>query len=229
MRIRLILSVSFFALLALLVSLVGRGEAGIRPAGAFGASARNFDPRANLLAMQSGLEPFTVSSTTFENNGFIPASMVFSGILGSTCTGGNQSPELSWTRAPGNVRSYAVVLFDVTASFTHWGMYNIPVTTTELPQNAGVAGSTFGAQVLNDALNFGYSGPCPPPDIVKKGIHTYVFTVYALDTQLELPFPSPDFPPTGAALFRAMIGHVLDTARITGLFKCTDQNEGACS
>jgi hypothetical protein len=25
-----------------------------------------------------------------------------------------------------------VALFDVTASFTHWGTYNIPVTTTEL-------------------------------------------------------------------------------------------------
>jgi Raf kinase inhibitor-like YbhB/YbcL family protein len=229
MRIRLVPTVLCFAAPALLIGLVVRGEAGAGPSRTLAAGVNELHLRASLKAMGTGQQPFTVSSRTFENNGFIPASMVFSGTLGSTCTGGNESPELSWTQAPGNVQSYAVVLFDVTASFTHWGMYNIPVTTTELPENAGVAGSTFGAQVSNDALNFGYSGPCPPPDIVKKGIHTYVFTVYALDTQLQLAFPSPDFPPTGAALFRAMIGHVVDTASITGLFRCTDENEGACS
>jgi len=166
-------------------------------------------------------QKFRVTSSTFENDQLIPSSMVFNGQLGSVCTGGNDSPQLSWTRAGRGTRSYAVVLFDVTANFTHWGVFNIPPSITELPAGAGAAGSPPGQQILNDAFNFGYSGPCPPPGLVPDGIHHYVFTVYALDKELDLP-PSADFPPTGAALYRAMIGHVIDRASITGLFRCTD-------
>jgi phosphatidylethanolamine-binding protein (PEBP) family uncharacterized protein len=68
--------------------------------------------------------------------------------------------------------------------------------------------------------------PYHPPGLVPGGIHRYVFTVYALDKELDLP-PSVDFPPTGAALYRAMIGHVIDRASITGLFRCTEAT--ACS
>lgn len=164
---------------------------------------------------------FRLTSTTFENDQLIPSSMVFSGQLGSICTGSNESPELSWTPAVHGTRSYAVVLFDVTANFTHWGVFNIPPSVTELSAGAGAAGGGPGQQILNDAFNFGYSGPCPPPDLVPGGTHRYVFTVYALDKELDLP-PSVNFPPTGAALYRAMIGHVIDRASITGLFRCTD-------
>src|SRR5208283_5735524 len=83
---------------------------------------------------------FQLSSTTFTDGGTLPLSMV----LGSNyCTyisgGGDQSPELSWKNAPRETRSFVVTLFDVTASFTHWGMYNISRKTTELPEDAGVA------------------------------------------------------------------------------------------
>jgi Raf kinase inhibitor-like YbhB/YbcL family protein len=168
---------------------------------------------------------FKVSSTTFVNDQLIPASMVYSGTLGSVCTGGNQSPQLSWTPV-GGTRSYAVTLFDVTANFVHWGVYNIPSNVTELAQGAGNPSSTTEFQVFNDAGIQGYSGPCPPPDIVPNGIHRYVFTVYALDAMLDLE-PSPDFPPEGAALYRAMIDHVIAQASITGLFSCTEAS--SCS
>jgi Raf kinase inhibitor-like YbhB/YbcL family protein len=154
---------------------------------------------------------FRLTSTTFENDQLIPSSMVFNGQLGSICTGGNESPELSWTPAVRGTRSYAVVLFDITANFTHWGTFNITPSVTELSAGAGAAGSGPGQQILNDTFNFGYSGPCPPPGLVPGGIHRYVFTVYALDKELDLP-PSVDFPPTGAALYRAMLGHVIDPA-----------------
>lgn len=72
--------------------------------------------------------------------------------------GGNESPQLSWTHAGRGTRRYAVVLFDVTANFTHWGVCNIPPSITELPAGSGAAGSGPGQQILNDAFNFGYSG-----------------------------------------------------------------------
>jgi Raf kinase inhibitor-like YbhB/YbcL family protein len=225
MKGRFIPSLVLLVALLLVATLLRRGEAGANPSPSAVATVTGLNVRAVLEGEEH--QRFHVTSSTFEDGSFIPTSMVFSGQLGSVCTGANQSPELSWTPARRDTLSYAVVLFDVTASFTHWGMYNIPVTTTELPENAGVSGSTYGEEVLNDAAQFGYSGPCPPPDIVPNGNHSYVFTVYALDTQLKLPFASPDFPPTGSALFRAMIGHVVDTASIRGIFRCTDEN--SCS
>src|SRR5580658_4932608 len=94
---------------------------------------------------------FQVTSTTFTNGGELPLSMV----LGSAnCSyisgGGDESPQVSWKHAPFGTRSFVVTLYDTTAAFTHWGMYNISPKTTELPENAGVSGSTDGQQVFND-------------------------------------------------------------------------------
>jgi len=97
----------------------------------------------------NGNGKFQLSSTTFTDGGTLPLVTVY-----NNCPaypgGGDQSPELSWTKAPGGTRSFVVVTYDVTASFTHWGMYNISSKTKELPLNAGVAGSMYGTQVSND-------------------------------------------------------------------------------
>jgi Raf kinase inhibitor-like YbhB/YbcL family protein len=144
--------------------------------------------------------------------------------------GGDESPELSWTNVPRGTRSFALTVFDVTAGVVHWGMYNISSTTTELPENAGVTGSSYRQQVTNTYGSAGsnadlnYGGPCPPSDYPPND-HRYVFTVYALDTDLRLP-SSPDFPPTALTLFGALVwagssGHVLASASITGLYSTT--------
>jgi Raf kinase inhibitor-like YbhB/YbcL family protein len=157
--------------------------------------------------------PFTLSSTTFKNNHFVPASMVYDH---SGCSGGNQSPQLSWTGVPKNTKSFAVTTLDVTAIFWHWGMYNISATATSLPQDAGTAKSKYGNETLNDwsfyygDSNRGYDGPCPPPGKP----HHYEFTVYALDTTLKLP-PSAHVED----LDLAIRGHILGYASITGLYK----------
>lgn len=164
-----------------------------------------------------------LSSTTFTNGGTLPLSMV----LGpSNCTsvtgGGDESPQLSWTRAPRGTQSFVVTLYDVTASFTHWGMYNISPQTRELPENAGVAGSKYGRQVFNDFfLGAEYDGPCPPNNVTPL-VHDYVFTVYALDTELRLISSPPNFPADAETLYRAMFDHVLESASIHGFFSSAD-------
>jgi Raf kinase inhibitor-like YbhB/YbcL family protein len=218
-----------FVLLAIFVPLVvsaGHGNAKQPASDSIAAAAIQPDHQA-FQGGQDWEHPFRVFSTTFQRDGQIPASMVFNGTLGSTCTGGNESPELSWTHAGRGTRSYAVALFDVSANFTHWGVYNIPAETTELPAGAGAPGGTE-QQVYNDAGIQGYTGPCPPPgsETDTNGIHQYVFTVYALDQKLDL-IPSPDFPPSADALYRAMINHVIDQASITGFFSCKDAS--SCS
>jgi Raf kinase inhibitor-like YbhB/YbcL family protein len=183
---------------------------------------------STAFAQQGGANPdwqnkFQVSSTTFTNGSELPLIM----ILGSNnCTyvsgGGDQSPEVSWKHAPFGTQSFVVTLYDVTAAFTHWGMYNISPKKNELPENAGVAGSTYGQQVFNDFyLGAEYDGPCPPNNYTPY-VHDYVITVYALDTWLNLPSAPPNFPANGETLYRAMFDHVLARASIQGYYSTAD-------
>jgi len=59
---------------------------------------------------------------------------------------------------------------------------------------------------------YGYDGPCPPwNDTI---VHHYVFTLYALDIE-KCPLPDGF---RGATLLSAIKGHILDNARITGVY-----------
>jgi Raf kinase inhibitor-like YbhB/YbcL family protein len=58
----------------------------------------------------------------------------------------------------------------------------------------------------------GYDGPCPPWN--DELIHEYHFKLYALDVEslnLPDPFGGPD-------VLKAMEGHILDQATITGMY-----------
>jgi Raf kinase inhibitor-like YbhB/YbcL family protein len=183
---------------------------------------------STVLAQQSGADSdwqhkFQLSSTTFTNGGNLPLSMILGSAYCTYVSGGeDQSPELSWKHAPRGTRSFVVTVFDKTAAFTHWGMYNIPPKTTELPENAGVSGSTYGQQVFNDFyLGAQYDGPCPPNNYTPY-VHDYVITVYALDTCLDLPSSAPNWPANGETLYRAMFDHVLDKASIHGYYSTAD-------
>jgi Raf kinase inhibitor-like YbhB/YbcL family protein len=176
-----------------------------------------------MLAVLPALyaQSFQVTSTTFSNKGTLPLTMVAGATVGCGLNGDNQSPELSWTHAPSDTLSFVVVMFDETAAFTHWGMYNISAQTHQLPAGAGVAGSGFGPQVLNGFGLAEYDGPCPPPNITPRR-HHYKFTVYALDIVLDLP-SSANFPATADTLYQALIqagrdAHILASASISGFF-----------
>jgi Raf kinase inhibitor-like YbhB/YbcL family protein len=188
--------------------------------------------RANAGDEGDGDDRFMLLSSQFKNNTTLPLITIFNNPVNgvNTCSidgspGGNQSPELHWRNAPAHTRSFVLVDYDATAAFTHWGMYNVPSTTHELPANAGAAGSQFGLQVFNDYfLGEQYDGPCPPKGVAPV-VHHYVFTVYALDIELNLP-GSDNFPPAAETLYHALIeagreGHILGSASLTGLYSST--------
>jgi Raf kinase inhibitor-like YbhB/YbcL family protein len=180
------------------------------------SSNTHFVPATSSAAVASGVHPtasFTVRSTTFKNEKTMPLSMVY---RGSGCNGRDMSPQLQWTGAPKKTKSFAVLMLDTTAIFWHWGVYDIVKTATSLPQNAGTSSSKYGKEVLNDwsihfgKKNRGYGGPCPP----KGSKHRYVFTVYALDTMLNLPASAH-----AEDLDLAIRSHILGSASIVGLYK----------
>jgi Raf kinase inhibitor-like YbhB/YbcL family protein len=145
---------------------------------------------------------FTLTSTSFSEGAMIPRQ--------HTCDGADRSPPLRWEGAP-PAASYVLIMDDPDApggTFTHWVLYDIPGTRTELAegeQNAGLAGG-------NDFGRRGYGGPCPPRG---RGAHRYFFRLSALD------IPSLNLP-VGAArrdVEAAMRGHVLATATLMGRYE----------
>jgi Raf kinase inhibitor-like YbhB/YbcL family protein len=126
---------------------------------------------------------FRLTSRDFQPGGTIHEEQVYND---SGCTGQNVSPDLRWSGAPANTKSFALLLYDPDAptggaGWWHWVVYDIPAGTTELRKGAGNRdGSTLppgAASVANDYGAPGYGGPCPPAG---DKPHRYVFTVYAL-------------------------------------------------
>jgi Raf kinase inhibitor-like YbhB/YbcL family protein len=211
----------------------------MKPAGARAAIALAFATLGVAVGAVSAEEPLwdgnagglEVTSTTFTDNGPLPDSVIYNALSNglNICTasgaaGGDESPQLQWQHVPRETRSFVVILYDPTASFTHWGMYNIPAQTRALPQNAGVAGSSFGTQVTNDFGDKSYDGPCPPQGVAPEA-HHYVITVYALDTDLKLPALA-NFPSNAETLYHALIragrhGHILASGHIGTYYSAT--------
>lgn len=173
-----------------------------------------------------------LTSATFVRNGPLPDSMIYdseqNGINACTASGASgadQSPQLGWKNVPPNTRSFVVVLYDPTAGFTHWGMYNIPAQVRALPADAGIPGSRFGSQIVNDFGDPHYDGPCPPANVAPDA-HHYVFTVYALDVELRVPSASANFPADAETLYHALIqaareGHILGSGRLGTYYSST--------
>jgi Raf kinase inhibitor-like YbhB/YbcL family protein len=96
---------------------------------------------------------------------------------------GSIIPELHWTPGPTGTKSYALTFIDVTlaekgeANGYHWVLYNIPTTTTELPEGFKDAASIGAKQ------NSNFLGPCPNFGGGSANTDTYEFTLYALDTE----------------------------------------------
>ncbi|GAA4106873.1 YbhB/YbcL family Raf kinase inhibitor-like protein [Actinomadura miaoliensis] len=98
-------------------------------------------------------------------------------------SGGNRSPQLSWSGFPAETRSFAVTCFDPDAptgsGFWHWVLFDIPTDIVSLPTGAGTEDAKVGVHARNDYGIKAYGGSAPPPGEP----HRYVFTVHALDVE----------------------------------------------
>lgn len=143
---------------------------------------------------------FTIRSSAFGDGDTIPRQF--------TCDGEGLAPPLAWSHPPQGTRGFALVMDDPDAphgTFTHWLLYDIPATATEL------RGEGAGTALQNDFGRAHYGGPCPPPG---HGPHRYVFTLYAVDV------PALDVRGrTRDALERSLRVHTLGTARLTGRYE----------
>jgi Raf kinase inhibitor-like YbhB/YbcL family protein len=149
---------------------------------------------------------FAVKTTAFANGSVIPGKY--------TCDGADVSPALSWSDAPAGTQSFALIADDPDApvgTWTHWVLWNIPATSTALPEAVASAGESADGlrQGRNDFHRIGYGGPCPPPGKP----HRYFFKLYALDAKLDVKAGNGR-----SDLERAMKGHVLSQTEWMGTY-----------
>jgi Raf kinase inhibitor-like YbhB/YbcL family protein len=162
------------------------------------------------LLLSGAAHAMELKSPTIAPGATIPNKHVFNGF---GCSGGNERPELSWTGAPADSKSFAVLVHDPDAptggaGWWHWVAYDIPAGTsalssTKLPEGTVQGPTDFGAP--------GFGGPCPPPG---DKPHRYHFTVHALKVaKLELP------PGASASLIGFMVNaNSIAKAELTGIY-----------
>jgi Raf kinase inhibitor-like YbhB/YbcL family protein len=174
------------------------------------------DPFARLPVVPS----FSVTSTDVTDGQPLPPAQM-SGIF-EVPGGKDLSPQLSWSGAPAETRSYTVTMYDPDApsgsGFWHWAVADIPASVTELPAGAGdVTGEHLPAgavQLPNDARWARFIGAGPPPG---DGRHRYVIVVQALGIekvgQLQLRVQA-DSTPAWLGFSINISGHLLARAVI---------------
>lgn len=160
--------------------------------------------KTSLTETKKGLK---ILSFSFKDGEPIP--------MQSTCDSLNISPQISWTGVPEDAASLAITCEDPDApgkTFTHWIVYNISIQTPRLPENQPLEEKlpNMAKQGINDFGKIGWNGPCPPAG----KLHHYVFTIYALDKNLEFTDK-----PNRADFDQAIFGHVIERASFTGTYQ----------
>jgi Raf kinase inhibitor-like YbhB/YbcL family protein len=149
----------------------------------------------------------TLTSSAFRDGEPIPVI--------HSCDGEDLSPQLAWTGAPVETRTFALICDDPDAprgTWVHWLIWNLGADTVELGQGVPPRPQlpSGARQGLNDGGDLGYAGPCPPPGAP----HRYFFRLYSLDTALNLP-PGVN----RSDLEAAMRGHILARGAIMGTYQ----------
>jgi Raf kinase inhibitor-like YbhB/YbcL family protein len=166
-------------------------------------------------AAPARVPPLIMTSTAWEDGGVIPDKF-------TQAVPNPVSPELMWTQVPPGTQSFVLLMHDPEPvlnkgskmDITHWLIWNIPGTSTGLPEGVAQGELADGSRQVSLRAN-AYMGPGAPAG----PYHHYTFELYALDTKLEVLQGTPQqAATTRAAVFDAMDGHVLGKALLVARF-----------
>ena len=156
----------------------------------------------------------------FQDGGEIPVR--FSQAAPGAAPGEGTSPAISWSNVPAGTRSFVLNMRDLdvarnrtTEDQAHWVVWNIPATSTGLPEGVPRGSRLADGSFQISATGPVYRGPGAPATGPR---HHYMFEIYALDTTIDVA-PTEDAFETRARVFEAMQGHVLGKAVYGGLFR----------
>jgi len=163
-----------------------------------------------VMAQQGGggfrIPNLAMHTDAFEDGAVIPDKYSF--------RGGNTQPGFTFTNPEQGTVCYAIILHDMDTSFgggtddiLHWLAWNIPATAGGIPEGKLPEGSVTGANMMRQNA---YMGPGAPPG---PKHHHYVFELYALNANLDIPAASGR-----KELLAAMQGKVIAKAAYVGRF-----------
>jgi Raf kinase inhibitor-like YbhB/YbcL family protein len=147
---------------------------------------------------QTVIHKLNISSPAFDHEGNIPSKY--------TCEGEGINPPITIEGIPDETKSLAMIVEDPDApggTYDHWLVWNIPnMEIIRENSNPGISGT-------NSSGKTGFHPPCPP-----KGTHRYYFTLFALDSEIELaPGESK------VQLQKAMKQHILAKGALMGKYQ----------
>ncbi len=126
-----------------------------------------------------------------------------------TCDGIDINPPLEFMDVPIQSQSLLLTVIDqeaVGGEWVHWLIWNIAPTIKKIDEGSAPIESVLG---LNSFKRVEWGGPCPP-----SGKHDYVFTLYALDSMLDLPIDTTIFK-----IMQIIKDHIVDRAAITAHYE----------
>jgi Raf kinase inhibitor-like YbhB/YbcL family protein len=176
----------------------------------YGTHAQSFQgkdtPASETKASAKAIE---LKTSAFKEGETIPKEF--------TKDGRDVSPAFQWSDPPEGTKTFALICNDPGVGrngFPHWVIFNIPAKSRELagelPTEAKLPDGAV--QGKNGFGKIGYRGPAPPPGKP----HHYHFTIYALDTTLDLQ-PGAN----RAQTLEAMKGHILAEGTRIGVYQRT--------
>ena len=134
----------------------------------------------------------------------------------NTGRGQDCSPEFIIKNLSPRAKTLAIILEDIKhpifKNFTHWLIFNIPAREKidgAIPGGKIVSGLGNARQGIGYGV-YKYAGPKPP----KGKQHLYRFTVYALDTKIDLGFPH-----TKSNFIKIAKEHIIQQGSIVGKFE----------
>jgi Raf kinase inhibitor-like YbhB/YbcL family protein len=152
------------------------------------------------------LPPLLMTSDAFPDGGIVPQK--YAG------RGGVQ-PGFKFTGAPEGTVSYAIIFHDIdvslkgsTGDVLHWIVWNIPASAGGIPEGSVPPGSVVGRGITGQNAYFGPGAPAGPR------YHHYVFELYALNTNLDLPATAGR-----EELLKAMEGKIVAKSAYVGRFR----------
>lgn len=160
-------------------------------------------------------EPFTLTSTTFQDGGPLPKAAAGNINGNANCVGQNLSPQLSWSNPPEGVKSFAIRMFDPEGALglgaIHWVAYGIAPEVRSFAEGEAAAASPKYVGGKGSAGLDHFIGPCPPPG----GVHHYSSTIIATDLDPGALLPGL----TLSDLTARLAGHARAAAGIVGTFR----------
>lgn len=177
-----------------------------------GAKGMPADPAAKKKGPAA--PAMTLTSTAFADGAIIPDKY--------TQAGAQISPALTWTNAPAGTQGFFLHMHDLevarnktTDDQVHWIVWNIPATSTGLPEGVKEGFQLQDGSFQMSASGMSYRGPGAGANGPR---HHYTFEIYALDMKLSVPLGADAFE-TRATIMKAIQGHVIGKAVYMGLFR----------